>query len=163
MSGADISSLAKSEDCGGAYRRPNGEADDAIAILARHKVDCVRLKVWVDPADGYNTKERVVAIGERAERAGRDVMVDFHYSDTWADPGKQYKPAAWEGLDLAGLEAAVYDHTAEVVEGVPRGLGRGVFWWEPTWTAVEGNGWENQALFDYENRALPGLKTLGGL
>jgi arabinogalactan endo-1,4-beta-galactosidase len=115
LRGADISSLAKSEDYGGTYMWSDGWREDAIWILAKSGVDCVRLKVWVDPADGYNTKDRVVAIGKRAKDAGMDLLVDFHYSDTWADPGKQYKPAAWEGLDLAGLEEAVYDHTAEVL------------------------------------------------
>ncbi|HEU5127990.1 MAG TPA: glycosyl hydrolase 53 family protein [Glycomyces sp.] len=115
LRGADISSLAKSEDYGGTYMWPDGRRDDAVRILAGSGVDCVRLKVWVAPADGYNTKDQVVAIGKRARDAGMDLLVDFHYSDTWADPGKQYKPAAWEGLDLAGLEEAVYAHTADVL------------------------------------------------
>ncbi|GAB3232080.1 hypothetical protein GCM10027447_27570 [Glycomyces halotolerans] len=336
--GADISSLAKAEDLGAVYRRADGSEGDAIDILADSGVNCIRLKVWVDPGDGYNTEHQVVEIGERAKRAGMDLLVDFHYSDTWADPGKQYKPAAWADLDFAGLKSAVYDHTAEVlgaleevgaaptlvqvgneinggmiwpdgrwdrwpqlaelltagsdavrdtvpraevvlhlaeggdngafrwwfdnaeshgvpydaiglsfypywhgtfeelesnmhdlagrygkpmyvmetaypfttedkdgwpniiadaepvagypagpesqsavltavadvVKGVPDGLGRGVFWWEATWTGVEGhgwdpddpssgNGWENQALFDYDDRALPALDTLGNL
>jgi arabinogalactan endo-1,4-beta-galactosidase len=338
ISGADISGLIKNEDYGAVYRRPDGRRGDAVKILAEHGVDCVRAKVWVDPADGYNTKTQVVELGRRAERAGMDLLVDFHYSDTWADPGKQFKPAAWADLGFADLKAAVYEHTADVlgaleragvkpglvqignetnggllwpdgrwdqleqmaelltagceaardvlpetrrilhlaeggnngafrwffdnavangvpfdaigasyypywhgelsglaanlndlatrygkpiylvetaypfttedsdgfaniitdpepvpgrpaspqsqsywleeiakvVKAVPNGLGKGLFWWEATWTGVagagwdpadpaSGNGWENQALFDFDGKALPGLRTLGGL
>ncbi|SDD06830.1 glycoside hydrolase family 53 protein [Glycomyces harbinensis] len=336
--GADISGLIKNEDYGAVYRRANGRKGDAVEILAENGVNCIRAKVWVDPVDGYNTKDQVVALGKRAKRAGMDLLVDFHYSDAWADPGKQHKPAAWASLSFADLKTAVYEHTAEVLtalrragvkptlvqignetnggllwpdgrwdqleqmaelltagceavadtvpsaksilhlaEGgdngafrwffdnavangvpfeavgasyypywhgelsalganlndlatrygkplylvetaypfttedsdgfaniitdpepvagfpsspenqtywleqiaavmraVPDGLGKGVFWWEATWTGVEGagwdpadpasgNGWENQALFDFDGRALPGLRTLGRL
>ncbi|WP_030156431.1 arabinogalactan endo-1,4-beta-galactosidase, partial [Glycomyces sp. NRRL B-16210] len=336
--GADISGLVKNEDYGAVYRRADGTQADAVDILAESGLDCIRVKVWVDPADGYNTKTQLVELGQRAKAAGMDVLVDFHYSDTWADPGKQFKPAAWEDLSFADLKGAVYDHTAEVlgaltdagvtptlvqvgnetnggllwpdgrwdqleqmaellaagceavddavpsaqailhlaeggdngafqwffdnavshgvpfdaigasyypywhgplsglaanlddlatrygkplyvvetaypfttgdsdgfpniisdaepvagspaspesqsywleeiaavVKAVPNGLGRGVFWWEATWTGVEGagwdpadpssgNGWENQALFDFDGKALPGLQTLGSL
>ncbi|MEV3936372.1 arabinogalactan endo-1,4-beta-galactosidase [Glycomyces sp. NPDC049804] len=336
--GADISGLIKNEDFGAVYRRADGRRGDAIKILAENGLNCIRAKVWVDPADGYNTKTQVVELGRRAKKAGMDLLVDFHYSDTWADPGKQYKPAAWEGLSFADLKTAVYEHTADVlgalksagvepglvqignetnggliwpdgrwdqleqmaglltagcdavadvlpgaqrilhlaeggnsgafqwffdnavangvpfdaigasyypywhgelsglaanlddlaarygkplyvvetaypfttedsdgfgnimtdpepvpgypsspeqqsfwieaiadvVKAVPNGLGKGLFWWEATWTGVagagwdpadpaSGNGWENQALFDFDDRALPGLRTLGGL
>lgn len=336
--GADISGLIKNEDYGAVYRRADGRKGDAVKILAENGVNCIRAKVWVDPVDGYNTKDQVVELGKRAKRAGMDLLVDFHYSDAWADPGKQNKPAAWASLAFADLKTAVYEHTAEVLtalrragvkptlvqignetnggllwpdgrwdqleqmaelltagceavadtvpsaksilhlaEGgnsgafqwffdnavangvpfeaigasyypywhgeisalaanlndlatrygkplylvetaypfttedsdgfaniitdpepvagypsspenqsywlkeiatvmraVPNGLGKGVFWWEATWTGVEGagwdpadpasgNGWENQALFDFDGKALPGLRTLGEL
>ncbi|MCD0442935.1 arabinogalactan endo-1,4-beta-galactosidase [Glycomyces sp. A-F 0318] len=336
--GADISGLIKNEDYGAVYRRANGRKADAVRILADSGVNCVRAKVWVDPADGYNTKDQVVELGRRAKRAGMDLLVDFHYADSWADPGKQPKPAAWAELPFADLKSAVYDHTADVLgalakarvrpklvqvgnetnggllwpdgrwdqleqmaellaagcdavhdaapsakamlhlaEGgdngafrwffdnavangvpfdaigasyypywhgelsalaanlndlatrygkplyvvetaypfttedsdgwpnimtdpepvagypsspenqshwleevakvlraVPDGLGKGLFWWEATWTGVEGagwdpadpasgNAWENQALFDFDGKALPGLRTLGTL
>ncbi|MEU6860576.1 arabinogalactan endo-1,4-beta-galactosidase [Glycomyces sp. NPDC046736] len=336
--GADISGLIKNEDYGAVYRRADGSRADAVAILAENGVDSVRVKVWVDPADGYNTKTQVVELGQRAKAAGMDLLVDFHYSDSWADPGKQIKPAAWASLGYEDLKAAVYDHTADVlgalaqagvrpslvqvgnetnggllwpegrwdqleqmagllaagcdavhdtapgaaamlhlaeggdngafrwffdnavahgvafdavgasyypywhgelsglaanlndmaarygkpvyvvetaypfttgdadgfpnivseaepvagspsspeaqsfwlneiarvVRAVPNGLGRGVYWWEATWTGVEGagwdpadpssgNAWENQALFDFDGKALPGLRTLGTL
>jgi len=93
--GADISSLAKSEDYGGVYMWTDGYREDAIWILSKSGVNWVRLKVWVDPADGYNTKTQVVELASRAKAAGMNVLVDFHYSDFWTDPGKQNKPAAW--------------------------------------------------------------------
>jgi arabinogalactan endo-1,4-beta-galactosidase len=336
LSGADISSLPKAEDLGAVYRSANGRPGDAVAILAKAGVDAIRLKVWVDPGDGYNTSTQVVDLAARAKAAGMRVLVDFHYSDTWADPSKQYKPKAWEDLPLEDLKSALYHHTADVlgameergapadmvqvgnelnggmlwpegrwdqwdqlaqlliaghdavkdttpdaavllhladggdnglyrwwfdeaesrgvpydaialsfypywhggledlaanladlagrygkpmylvetaypfttedkdgwdniigdaeptpgypatpegqramlaaiaavVKEAPDGLGRGLFWWEATWTGVDGhgwdpddpstgNGWENQALFDYDDKALPALKTLG--
>ena len=336
--GADISQLAKNEAHGAIYRDAAGRRRDPVRILADSGVDAARLKVWVNPADGFSDKAHVLAMAKRVKAAGMSLLVDFHYSDSWADPGKQNKPAAWANLSFEQLKHAVYDHTfdvlaslraqrtpaelaqvgneinggmlwpdgrwdnwdglaalliagstavkaaspgtrvmlhlaeggnngahrwwfdnavqrgvpfdvigvshyvywhgplvslqanlndlsvrydkdvmvaetaygftteendaeaniftaalaeiggypaspqgqalavrdiIDVVAAVPNGRGRGVYYWEPTWTAVagagwdpadptSGDGWENQALFDYANRALPGLKVLGG-
>jgi arabinogalactan endo-1,4-beta-galactosidase len=116
--GADISSLIKSEDLGGVYMWSDGWREDAVWILQKSGVNWVRLKVWVDPADGYNTKTQVVALASRAKAAGMNVLIDFHYSDFWTDPGKQTKPAAWTGLSFSQLRGAVYDHTADVLSGL---------------------------------------------
>jgi arabinogalactan endo-1,4-beta-galactosidase len=335
--GVDVSTLKKSEDRGGVYRDSDGTQRDALAILRGSGVNYGRLKVWVNPADGYNNKARVLTMASRIKGQGMKLLVDFHYSDSWADPGKQNKPAAWASLSFSALRQAVYDHTYDVlnaleaqgttadmvqvgneindgmlwpdgrsnnwanlaslltagsnavkavssstqvmlhlaeggnnsqhrwwfdqatsrgvpfdvigvshyiywhgsvaslqtnindlasrygkpivvaetaygftlaqddsepnifnsslqqaggypataqgqadalravinvVKAVPNGRGLGVFYWEPTWTAVSGNGWdptnpssgngwENQALFDYSDRALPGLSVLG--
>ncbi|WP_112140808.1 glycoside hydrolase family 53 protein [Glycomyces dulcitolivorans] len=113
--GADISSLAKSEALGGTYMWPDGWREDAIWILQKSGVNWIRLKVWVNPADGYNNKARVVAVAKRARAAGLNVLVDFHYSDSWADPGQQTKPAAWANYSVAQLKTAVYNHTADVL------------------------------------------------
>ncbi|NUQ90919.1 MAG: arabinogalactan endo-1,4-beta-galactosidase [Glycomyces artemisiae] len=113
--GADISSLAKSEALGGVYMWSDGWKEDAIWILQKSGVNWIRLKVWVNPADGYNNKARVVAVAKRARAAGLNVLVDFHYSDIWADPGSQTKPAAWSSYSFAQLRTAVYDHTADVL------------------------------------------------
>lgn len=113
--GADISSLAKSEALGGVYMWSDGWKEDAIWILQKSGVNWIRLKVWVNPADGYNNKARVVAVAKRARAAGLNVLVDFHYSDIWADPGSQTKPAAWANYSVAQLKTAVYNHTADVL------------------------------------------------
>lgn len=112
--GADVSSLAKSEAMGGVYRYSNGKPGDALEILNKHGLNYIRLRVWVDPADGYNNLAHVLPMAQRAKDLGMGVLIDFHYSDTWADPGHQDKPAAWAAYDLAGLETAVYNHTFEV-------------------------------------------------
>jgi arabinogalactan endo-1,4-beta-galactosidase len=112
--GADVSSLKKSEDLGGIYLNENGTRGDALQILNNHGLNYIRLRVWVDPADGYHDKTELLIMAKRAYALDIKVLVDFHYSDTWADPGKQYKPAAWEGLDFEGLKQALYDHTYDV-------------------------------------------------
>lgn len=112
--GADVSSLKKSEDMGGVYTDENGVPGDALRILKDHGLNYIRLRVWVNPADGYHDKAELLTMAKRAHALGIKVLVDFHYSDTWADPGKQVKPAAWENLDFEGLTRALYDHTFDV-------------------------------------------------
>jgi arabinogalactan endo-1,4-beta-galactosidase len=116
--GADISSLKKSEDLGGIYKDADGTPGDALQILKNHGLNYARLRVWVDPADGYHNKERLLEMASRLKSLGIKLLVDFHYSDNWADPGKQIKPAAWKDLDFEGLKKALYDHTYDVVSSL---------------------------------------------
>jgi arabinogalactan endo-1,4-beta-galactosidase len=113
--GADVSSLQKSEDLGGYYLDESAAHQcrprSALSILAKHGLSHVRLRVWVDSPDGYHDISELVTMARRAEREGLKILVDLHYSDTWADPGQQSKPAAWASLSGAALERAVYDHT----------------------------------------------------
>jgi arabinogalactan endo-1,4-beta-galactosidase len=116
--GGDVSSLPKNEDRGAVYYDESGARGDALTILADHGMNWARLKVWVDPADGYNTGPRVLETARRVKALGMGLLVDFHYSDSWADPGKQVKPAAWQGHSLAQLGQDVYDHTRDVLEAL---------------------------------------------
>ncbi len=162
--GADVSSLHKSEDLGGVYLddhprdhcRPRHE-DSALDILKRHGINRVRLRVWLDPADGYHDSAEIVAMGRRAKRAGLGLLVDLHYSDTWADPSHQTKPAAWVGLDVEQLRQAVYDHTFEVCSAlreqgvtpamvqIGNELNSGMLWPDGhTWNPPN---WDNLAAF----------------
>jgi len=113
--GVDISSLPKVEDQGGIFYDDEGQQQDLFQILADHGVNYVRLKLWHTPASGYNSLERVKAMAQRIKAADMGFLLDIHYSDTWADPGKQYKPAAWEDLDYDQLTEAVYSYTKETV------------------------------------------------
>ncbi len=152
--GVDISSLPKNEDKGAVYRRADGRRQDPVRILADAGVTHARLKVWVNPADGYNNKAHILPLARRLKRAGIGIWVDFHYSDTWADPAHQTKPAAWADLDVAGLTRAVYDHTADVLgalkrQGTPAGLVQignelngGMLWPDGNW-----EHWDNLAAF----------------
>ena len=112
--GADISSLKKAEDLGGIYKDADGTPGDSLRILKNHGLNYARLRVWVDPADGYHNKERLLEMASRLKSLGIKLLVDFHYSDNWADPGKQIKPAAWKDRDFEQLKKAVYDHTFDV-------------------------------------------------
>ncbi|WP_033213496.1 glycoside hydrolase family 53 protein [Kitasatospora phosalacinea] len=116
--GVDVSTLKKSEDKGGVYRWADGTAGDALAVLHSSGANYVRLKVWVNPADGYDNKDKVLAMAKRAKALGMGILIDFHYSDSWADPGKQTKPAAWSGYSLAQLKSAVYNHTYDVLNAL---------------------------------------------
>lgn len=113
--GVDISTLLKNEDHGAVYYDRHGRQRDPIAILDGYGVNYARLKVWVNPVDGYNDKAHVLAMAKRVKAAGWGLLIDFHYSDAWADPGKQNKPAAWAALPFEELKQALYDHTHEVL------------------------------------------------
>ena len=123
MLGADISFLPELEARGMKFS-DNGVEKDAIQILKDHGFNYVRLRIFNDPArdSGYspgkgfcdlaNTKK----MAKRVKAAGMKLLLDFHYSDYWADPGKQYKPAAWRNLSFEELKKAVYDFTKDVIQ-----------------------------------------------
>jgi arabinogalactan endo-1,4-beta-galactosidase len=116
--GGDVSSLKKNEDKGAVYFNASGQQGDALAILRSGGMNWARLKVWVNPADGYNNKARVLTMATRIKAQGMKLLIDFHYSDTWADPGNQIKPAAWANLSLTQLRDAVYNHTFDVLNSL---------------------------------------------
>jgi arabinogalactan endo-1,4-beta-galactosidase len=120
LRGADVSTLKKNEDFGAVYFDSRGRQRDALSILRASGMSYARLKVWVDPADGYNNKARVLQMARRIKAQGMGLVIDFHYSDSWADPGKQFKPAAWESLSFPELRQAVYDHTFDVLNALKR-------------------------------------------
>jgi arabinogalactan endo-1,4-beta-galactosidase len=114
ITGADISFLQQIEDSGGIYRE-GGIPREALDIFKDHGFNYVRLRLWHSPADGYNDLEHTLAMAARVKAKGYGLLLDFHYSDTWADPGKQFKPAAWEGLAFGDLKDSVYSYTNEVI------------------------------------------------
>ena len=116
--GADVSSLNKSEDLGGVYRTEKCKERDALHILSSEGVNWARLRVWVDPADGYHDKDELLQMAKRFDQSGMQLLVDLHYSDTWADPAHQTKPAAWEGYTFDELEQAVYEYTYDLCLGL---------------------------------------------
>ena len=113
--GADIGWLSEMEASGRKFYDSKGAAHDCIDVLKSQEINAIRLRVWVNPAAGYCNKADVLAMAIRAKNKGMRLMIDFHYSDYWADPGKQNKPAAWENYDMPALQQAVYDHTYDVL------------------------------------------------
>lgn len=111
--GADVSSLKKSEDMGGEYFEPGKEkpTKDALKILNDDGATHVRLRVWVNPADGYHDLWELQEMAKRAKKRGLKVLVDLHYSDSWADPGQQTVPTRWAGFTPSQMEAAIFMHT----------------------------------------------------
>lgn len=112
--GADISSLKKSEDMGGTYAYEDGTTGDALNILKDHGMNYARIRVWVDSPDGYHGKAQLLQMAKRLKEKNIKLLVDFHYADSWADPGKQPKPAAWADLNFDDLKQALYDHTYDI-------------------------------------------------
>ena len=117
--GADISWLPQMEATGYEFYNEKGEKDDILKILKSKGMDAIRLRVFVNPNDdkgsGHCSKEETVAFAKRLKSLGFRIMIDFHYSDSWADPAKQYKPKAWENLNFEDLKKAVYNHTYDVL------------------------------------------------
>jgi arabinogalactan endo-1,4-beta-galactosidase len=115
--GADISALERIEQAGGQFR-DSGQLGDAIAILRVHGANGFRLRLFVSPNDSdvqVNDLPYTLRMAGRVKAAGAMFLLDFHYSDTWADPGHQTTPAAWAGLDLDSLERRVETYSADVM------------------------------------------------
>jgi arabinogalactan endo-1,4-beta-galactosidase len=111
MRGADVSTLQRATDLGARYHTASGARADPLDILASAGVNYVRLRVWNNPRSGYNNAAKVLAYARTVKARGFKLLVDYHYSDTWADPGVQTKPAAWAGHGIATLTRDVYDYT----------------------------------------------------
>src|SRR3954469_1709509 len=119
VKGADVSWTSEIEANGYKYYNRSGVQKDIFAIMKEQGMTAARLRVWVNPAQGwYNSTQDVVAKAKRAKAAGLSVMIDFHYSDSWADPGQQTKPAAWASYSFTQLMDAVYNHTTFVLQAV---------------------------------------------
>ncbi len=120
--GADLSHLALMEQRGVVYK-DRGRPGDAFAILKAHGLTCVRLRLWTssaaeaerDPYNKGNTLRYTVALAQRCKRAGLLVLLDFHYSDSWADPGHQARPAAWDGLAFDQVEERMYAYNRDAI------------------------------------------------
>lgn len=123
VKGMDLSTLLELERCGAKYY-DNGEERDLLAIMKSYDVDTIRIRLWNDPwsetgesyGAGENDLKTSLEIAKRVTAAGFGVLLNFHYSDFWADPGKQIKPKAWADYGVKGLEQAVYDYTLESMQ-----------------------------------------------
>lgn len=113
--GADVSWLTEMEASGKKFYNNAGVAQDLLKILGDKGVNAVRLRVWVNPTGDWSGMADVLAKAKRVKAANMRLLIDFHYSDSWADPGKQAKPAAWNGQNIDALKTSVYNHTVEVL------------------------------------------------
>lgn len=127
VKGMDLSSLLEVEKCGGRFY-DHGICRDAMDILKDYGMNLVRLRLWNHPfaedgtsyGAGGSDIETTLALAKRAKEKGIGWLLNFHYSDCWADPQKQTLPKAWRNLDVAGLEQAVYEYTSEVLRRCER-------------------------------------------
>ncbi|WJV61171.1 arabinogalactan endo-beta-1,4-galactanase [Pectobacteriaceae bacterium CE70] len=123
IKGVDISTLADVEQHGGKFYDQHHVRQDPLVILRHNGVNYVRLRLWVDPKDsagnpyggGNNDLATTLALAKRAKAQGMKLLLDFHYSDFWTDPGKQYKPKAWQGMGYEQLKTAIHDYTRDTI------------------------------------------------
>lgn len=113
--GADISATTSLEAQGICSYNARGERRENTALMKDLGLNAIRLRVWVDPEGGWSSKEDVLIMASRARDLGMALMIDFHYSDWWADPGKQNIPHAWADLDYEGMKRALAAHTEETL------------------------------------------------
>lgn len=125
IKGMDISTLIEEEECGARFY-DHGAEGDALEILKSYGTNYVRLRLWNDPYDengnpygaGTNDLIKTIKLAGRAKSLGMGVLLDLHYSDFWADPGKQVVPKAWKGFTTEELENAVYRFTVDVMKAL---------------------------------------------
>jgi arabinogalactan endo-1,4-beta-galactosidase len=116
LKGADVSWLTQMEASGYSFYNSAGAATECMRLLQSLGINSIRLRAWVNPPGGWNNNADLVAKAVRAKNLGLRVLIDFHYSDTWADPGHQTKPAAWTGYDFPTLTDTLYAYTLAVLD-----------------------------------------------
>jgi len=141
--GADVSWLTEMESAGRKFYNAKGEEMECMTLLKSLGINSIRLRVWVNPVEHGNwcNKADVVVKAKRANALGMRLMIDFHYSDWWADPGKQDKPAAWKNFSLEELKNAVSEHTKDILTALKQEN------LTPEWVQV-GNETDNGMLWE---------------
>lgn len=122
--GADVGWLPQMEATGYKFYDSDGNEKDCLQLLKDRGMNSIRLRVFVNPNDdkasGHCSKEETITMALRAQKMGMRVMIDFHYSDSWADPSKQNKPAAWVNHTFHELLDDVYKHTFDVISSLKK-------------------------------------------
>ncbi len=112
--GADLSFLAQAEARGTVFKE-NGQAQPGLQIFRDHGYNWIRLRLFHTPTELPNNLDYTIALATQAKRLGFKFLLDYHYSDTWADPGKQFIPKAWEGKSHTQLVEAVFQYTRDTI------------------------------------------------
>ncbi|MEO7767325.1 MAG: glycosyl hydrolase 53 family protein [Ferruginibacter sp.] len=115
VKGADLGWVTEMEASGKKFYNAAGVETDGFVLMKSLGMNTIRLRVWVNPNPSWNNAADVVAKAVRAKNAGLRLLIDFHYSDSWADPGKQTKPAAWATMSFTELKNALSVHTTDVL------------------------------------------------
>lgn len=123
IKGMDLSTLIELDKLGAKYYE-HGKETGILDIMKHNNVDTIRIRIWNNPYSeegesygaGCNDVATSLKIGQLVSEAGFGVLMNFHYSDFWADPGKQIKPKAWEGMSVSELEDAIYDFTYDTMQ-----------------------------------------------
>lgn len=162
--GMDLSTIKEVEGLGGRFY-DHGEEKDVFEILKSYGMNAVRLRLWNDPygpdgtpyGAGTNDLPTTLELAKRAKAQGMEVLLCMHYSDFWADPGKQRVPKAWRGMDAEQLTEEVYSFTRETLLAMRRAgafpdliqvgneLTNGMLW--PQGKLLECGNYDNLAKF----------------
>ena len=117
VKGADVGFLTGQERRGVKFHDRQGQERECLELLKNdYGLSAIRMRVWVNPKNGTNDKNELLAIAQRAKALGMDLMVDFHYADSWADPSQQPIPAAWQGHSYKQMRRDLRAHTIEVLQ-----------------------------------------------
>lgn len=140
--GADVSWLTEMETNGRKFYTSGGTEMECMSLLKSLGMNSIRLRVWVNPSEGWCSTSDLLAKAKRAKDLGMRIMIDFHYSDSWADPGKQTKPSSWSSLNFNELKLALSEYTEKVLDTLKT---NGI---SPEWVQIgneTGNGmlWED--------------------
>lgn len=148
---------------GTAFKDSKGNAG-LYPVLKATGINAIRLRVWVRPEDpnGWSGKEDVVKMAKRAAEAGMAVMIDFHYSDFFADPSRQNTPSEWAGLDLNGLCAKVAEHTRNVLTAL-KSAGVTPLWVQVGNETRPGMLWETGRLYNDKGEISGGWSNYAAL
>ena len=154
VKGADIGWATRLEADGVKFVNFENQQKNCTAVMKDLGFNAIRLRVWVDSNNSPEIKERgyynaadVLKQARRAQELGMDIMIDFHYSDTWADPGKQIKPKSWEGKSVEGIAEALSDHTSDIL-GQLKNAGIDVKWVQVGNELDNGMVWPEGSLFE---------------
>lgn len=150
--GSDISWVTHMEAQGRKFYNSAGVETDCFSLMKSLGMNTIRLRVWVNPNPSWNDLQDVVTKALRAKQANLRVMINFHYSDSWADPGKQTKPSAWSTLSVEALRAAIDTHTRSVLQALKTA---GI---EPEWVQV-GNETNDGMLWPNGKASQGGMAT----
>jgi arabinogalactan endo-1,4-beta-galactosidase len=132
-----------------------GQQEDCYQVLKSEGINSIRLRAWVNPTEGWCNTADVVTKAKRAKAAGMRIMIDFHYSDWWADPSKQNKPAAWSSMNFSDLKQALSDYTMHVMDTLKS---NGIY---PEWAQV-GNETNDGMLWE-DGRASTNMANFASL
>lgn len=142
--GADVSWCTEMEASGKKFYDAQGRETELMELMKGIGMNAIRLRVWVNPETAYGAwsdKADVLQKARRAHAQGLQLMIDFHYSDFFADPSRQTKPAAWKDYSLTQLKQAVADHTSDILSALKD---EGI---EPRWVQV-GNETRSGMIWD---------------
>ncbi|MCH5223983.1 MAG: glycosyl hydrolase 53 family protein [Muribaculaceae bacterium] len=114
--GADISWTIEQESQGVMNHTADGKPMENTALMKEFGLNAIRLRVWVNSETGFNTPQHVLEMARRASELGMDIMIDFHYSDNWADPGHNNIPKEWKDLKIIDVKGKLAEHTKSTLQ-----------------------------------------------